>query len=86
MSQSSVVHHPENSCFTLTQNGRESVVRYLESPGTLDIVSTVVHPADRGHGVAAQLTQAALGYANSKNLAVIPSCSYAAAYLARHSK
>ncbi len=80
-----ITHSPERSAFTVTIDGLESYVRYIESPGTLDIVSTVVDPKHRGGGVAAKLTEAALTYAQSKGLKVIPTCSYTAAYLKRRS-
>ena len=53
-------------------------------PGVLELYSTYVPAADRGKGVAAQLVEAALGYARSEGLRIIPSCWYVAQWIRRH--
>ncbi len=50
----------------------------------LDLFSTYVPPADRGRNVAAQLVEAALGYARTHGFRVIPTCWYVDLWIRRH--
>jgi predicted GNAT family acetyltransferase len=50
----------------------------------MTITHTRVPAAIGGRGIAAELTKAALSTARSHDWSVIPQCSYAAAYIAKH--
>ena len=76
-------NHEQNRFEVLLEGGRVAELSYTLEPGTLSITHTYVPDAARGQGVAGQMTQAALEYARSNDLKVVPICSYAAAYLAR---
>ena len=48
------------------------------------VLHTGVPDALEGHGVGAQLVRAAVGYAASEGLTVVPACPFARAWLDRH--
>ena len=79
-----VTHNRKRNRFEVALGGGEvAELSYTLTPGTLSITHTYVPSAARGQGVAGRITRAALEYARSENLEVVPVCSYAAAYLAR---
>lgn len=51
---------------------------------TINLRHTDVPEAERGHGAAADLAQAAFAYARDKKLHVIPTCRFVRAWLDRH--
>jgi predicted GNAT family acetyltransferase len=59
-------------------------LRYRIDAGTMHLLYVEVPPEARGHGVAAELSHAALEFAKERGFKVIPICSYVAAYLRRH--
>ena len=59
-------------------------LRYRIDGNTMQLLYVEVPPEARGHGVAADLSHAALEYARERGFKVIPICSYVAAYLRRH--
>lgn len=61
-------------------------IKYQETEGELDVLSTFVPPELRGGGRAATLTRFVLDYARKKGLKVVPTCSYTQLFLKRHSK
>jgi|GEM_PF-5435984 len=78
-----ILHDIELSIFVVTHDGQQSYLRYVETKNTFDILSTQVASAHRGRGVAAELNESAIKYAESKNLQVIATCSYTATYVQR---
>ncbi|MGH3627891.1 MAG: GNAT family N-acetyltransferase, partial [Sciscionella sp.] len=75
----------EQSRFELRMRGRVAgFAEYRLRPGAIEFTHTEVDPALRGRGLAAQLMRHALDAAAAQNLQVTPSCSYVAAYLAKH--
>ena len=69
------------------EGGPEAVLLYREVDSeTLDFYSTQVPPEARGQGLAAKLVEAGLTYARAGGFKVIPTCSYVAAYLQKHSE
>lgn len=79
-----VTHDPAARRFAVTQDGLGAELDYRLTPGVMHITHTGVPPALEGRGIAAAMTQAALGFARASGLKVNPLCSYAAAYLRRH--
>ena len=79
-----IIHNREQQRFEVAlEDGSVAELSYILNPDTLSITHTYVPDAARGQGVAGRMTQAALEYARTHDLEVIPICSYAAAYLAR---
>ena len=79
-----ITHNPAENRFETWIEGRLSKLDYLLNGETIVMTHVGVHPEDRGHGVAAKLTEVALEYARGKSLRVIPMCSYVAAYIRRN--
>jgi len=82
---STVQHDGGRGAFLVVEDGAEGVLEYVASgPSTVAFVHTYVPPALRGRGIADRLVTAGLTWARARGLRVIASCSYVAAYLARH--
>ncbi|GAC1331439.1 MAG: hypothetical protein NVS9B2_02480 [Steroidobacteraceae bacterium] len=79
-----VSHDPRAHRFVIEAQGSVAQLDYTLSGGVMSITHTRVAPAIRGRGVAAQLMHAALRAARDAGWSVDPVCSYAAAYMARH--
>ncbi len=80
-----VEHDVEARRFTAEGAAGTAVLAYAPAgPGLLELYSTYVPSGDRGRGIAGQLVEAALGYARSEGLRVIPSCWYVAGWIGRH--
>lgn len=70
--------------FTTEVEGQRAVLDYSMSGNVMTITHTGVPPAISRRGIAAELMRAALNSARAAGWKVIPACSYAAAYLAKH--
>jgi predicted GNAT family acetyltransferase len=70
--------------FTTTVDGERAVLDYTLAAGVMTITHTEVPEPIEGRGIAAQLTRKALDTAREQGWRVVPACSYAAGYLARH--
>lgn len=79
-----IQHQKQGSRFTLEVDGVHAVLTYQMEGARMVITHTVVPAQLRGQGLAAELTRAALGYAQSHDLKVVPACSYAAGFMQRH--
>lgn len=79
-----IAHEPENDRFVTRIDGRESRIEYAERGDILDLVSTFVHPDDRGRGVGERLVKRALEYAREHDRTVIPTCWFVGTVLERH--
>ncbi len=81
----SVEHDPGSHRFTVPVASGIAVLSYTPAgPGVLELYSTFVPAADRGKGVAGRLVEAAVGYARSEGLRIIPSCWYVAHWIQQH--
>ena len=81
----SVEHDREAQRFTVGVASGTAVLAYTPAgPGVLELHSTYVPAADRGKGVAGRLVEAAVGYARSEGLRIIPSCWYVAQWIRQH--
>ena len=79
-----VSHQPEAKRFHATVDGHEAQLTYRLGDGRMTIGHTGVPGAIGGRGVAGELVRAALDFARSEALKVVPACSYAAAYIQRN--
>ena len=81
----SVEHDVEAQRFSASVTSGRAVLSYtLAGPGVLELYSTYVPTADRGKGVAGRLVEAAVEYAWSEGLRIIPSCWYVAHWIRQH--
>ena len=79
-----VTHHPEKHCFEATVQGLRCMLDYRLDGRLVHMTHTYVPPALEGQGIAAQLVEAGLGWAQNQGLKVNPACSYVRNYLKRH--
>jgi len=79
-----IEHDRASRTFHAELGGQSAVLHYELLPGVMDITHTETPDEFRGRGIAAKLARAALEWARSEGLAVIPSCSYVAAYVRRN--
>lgn len=79
-----ISHDPAAHRFVTEVDGNSAHLDYTLANGTMTITHTRVPPPISGRGVAAELMAAALGAAQAAGWTVVPACSYAKAYMARH--
>lgn len=81
------VNHIQNKHrFELIEDGVTSTIDYTLDGNVMSITHTKVPSEVGGRGIAGDLTRNALETAKSNNWQVKPVCSYAAAYIKRHSE
>ncbi|MDR2661089.1 MAG: N-acetyltransferase [Lactobacillaceae bacterium] len=68
----------------LYTKGNNAYLKYSINANTLEIISTFVDPSLRGLGVAEQLTRKIIEKAQTDNLKIIPTCSYAQNFFKKH--
>lgn len=81
-----ITHNAEQHQFEWVEDGTLCVLVYTLEADVMTISYTGVPEVVGGRGIAAELTQFALGTARAKGWKVRPVCSYAAAYVRRHSE
>ncbi len=69
--------------FRLVEDGQVCVLDYTLGDGIVTFTHTGVPPALRGQGLAAQLVDAGLQWAEAQGLRVVPACSYVAVHMRR---
>ncbi len=69
--------------FEYLSKGLSAILDYEINDQEMIITHTYVPDGIRGQGIAAQLVESALSYAQASNLKIIPKCSYVAAYIKR---
>ncbi len=80
-----VRHDSAAGKFFAVVDGAECTLSYRpRGEGVLEYASTYTPPELRGRGIAGQVVRFALEHARERGIKVIPSCSYVAAYIARH--
>jgi predicted GNAT family acetyltransferase len=86
MSGNHVLHRPESSRYELVEDGQ--VVGFADyrdlGDGRLEFPHTVVDPARRGRGLAAELVTGALDDVRSHGATVVPTCWYVERFIDRH--
>ncbi len=82
-----IQHDQKNHKFTVIVGESECYLNYnLPRTNVIDFYFTYVPGDLRGRGIAANLVEAGLKYAEKNKLQVIPSCSYVNIYIHRHEK
>lgn len=79
-------HNQSRNQFEAGEGSELSLLSYRLMDGRMTIFHTEVPPALRGQGVAQELTRSALNWAESEGHKVVPTCSYVAAFIRRHSE
>jgi predicted GNAT family acetyltransferase len=81
-----IVHDPHARRFSVAVESHRGELDYTLRDGVMVITHPEVPPAIGGRGIAAALTRAALDTARREGWRVRPACSYAAAFMRRHSE
>jgi uncharacterized protein len=79
-----VVRNEEADRFEIGTDDGLSTLAYIEGDGQLVLVHTEVPESAEGKGYGSALARAALDYARSASLKVVPRCRFVQAYIARH--
>jgi len=79
-----VIHDPVRSRFEYRAGGSVAELVYRRRGERMVLLHTGVPGALESHGVGGQLVRAAVGYAASEGLTVVPACPFARAWLERH--
>lgn len=79
-----VIHNPAEHRFETRVGGLLAVAEYTEDGDRITFFHTYVPPELRGYGIAAQLSRTALDWAREQKAAVVPQCSYFAAYIEKN--
>lgn len=78
-----IVNNLVETRFQAVVGGNLALLEYKIFENVLQIDYVYVPAAYRGRGIAGQLMEAALAYAEDEGLQVNPICSYARAYIAQ---
>jgi len=79
-----VTHDVAKRRFEAVVDGEHCTLDYDFAGTTMTITHTRVPEPVEGRGIAAALMEAALTHARASGWRVVPRCSYAVAYLAKH--
>ena len=83
--QTSVADRPERHRYEIAADGADAgFAAYRLDGGTITFTHTEVDPAYEGKGLGSVLVRHALDDARERGLAVLPSCPFVRAYVARH--
>ena len=80
-----IKHDPEAKRFNTVVDDVTGYVEYELSGNTMTMTHTIVPPAIGGRGIASALVKAALDHARAEGWKVVPQCSYADAWMRKHS-
>ena len=84
MTQSGVVDNEAEAQFEATTPTGVAVLTYDRREGKLFLLHTGVPPEVEGQGIGGSLVRAALDQARERGHKVVPYCSFAREYAARH--
>ncbi|MBA3319296.1 MAG: N-acetyltransferase [Gemmatimonadales bacterium] len=81
----SIEHDRDAHRFTSVAPSGTAILAYAPAgAGVVELYSTYVPHAERGKGLAGRLVEAAVEYARSEGLRIIPSCWYVAQWIEQH--
>jgi uncharacterized protein len=81
---SQVTHDPDHSRFQYASGGSVAELVYRLRGERMVLLHTGVPDALERHGIGGELVRAAVGYAASQGLTVVPACPFARAWLEQH--
>ena len=81
-----VIHNQEAGRFEFRKDSHLAVLEYHLSGGKITFTHTGVPDALGGQGIGSLLARAGLDHARNQSLAVVPLCSFIAAYIQKHSE
>jgi uncharacterized protein len=81
---SQVTHDPDDSRFEYRSEGSVAELVYRLRGERMVLLHTGVPHALERHGIGGELVRAAVGYAASEGLTVVPACTFARAWLEEH--
>ena len=84
MIDSRITHDPDNSRFEYRSGGFVAELVYRMRGERMVLLHTGVPDAVEGHGIGGELVRAAVEYAASRGLTVVPACAFARAWLERN--
>ena len=84
MIDSRIAHDPDDSRFEYRSGDSVAELVYRLRGQRMVLLHTGVPDAMEGHGIGGELVRAAVGYAASHGLTVVPACPFARAWLERH--
>ena len=79
-----VVHNATAGRFEITVDRKTAYSKYLLAGGKIIIEHTEVPESLEGQGLASRIVSAALDYARTQNLQVLPICPFAKSFIGRH--
>jgi hypothetical protein len=80
-----IKHDEDENKFYIIVNGSEAYLRYIMVDNdTMEIVQTYVPNELRNRGIAGEIVRGCLSFAEEKKLRIIPTCSFAEAFIKRH--
>ena len=82
--QEEVTDNRERDQFEMRVGGALARIVYRRENGRIALVHTEVPDELSGQGVGSRLVRGALDRIRAEGLRIIPSCSFVAAYMARH--
>lgn len=81
-----IIHDTTRNWFRTEVDGHTAHIAYRLHDGALDIRHTIVPEEIGGQGIASALVKAAYDYAREQGLKPVATCSYAVAWLRRHTE
>jgi uncharacterized protein len=81
-----IEHDANKGRFSVVVDDQRCLLDYRLAGSTMTIVHTEVPTAVAGRGIAAELMQSALAAARANGWKIVPACSYAAAYMKKHTE
>jgi len=79
-----VKNNTERHRFEIEVEGKVAFAEYRLDPPDIIFPHTVTPPELEGRGIGGALVKAGMAYAREHKLAVVPTCPFFSAYLARH--
>lgn len=70
--------------YEMDADGETATLYYRIAPGVITLRHTEVPPALGGRGIGSRLARAALEDARARDLKVVASCPFVAAYMGKH--
>lgn len=81
-----VVHNEKAQRFEMEIDGLRPILTYRRFPDRIHFIHTEVPAPLEGKGLATKLARAALDFARTNHLRVVPVCRYVASFLRKHSE